>query len=303
LLEDIETTKMFYLEEQIDRSLMCPRCRARYVDPRILVPCCETLCQTCIDHLTDTNNNRHEINCYFCRQKHKIPANGFAPNKTIIQLLNVCSAEVYRGAHVETFKTNLSRIQELTSEFESGVEQAAHTLQQHCGKLKADVDEFTETKKKQFDEMRDDLWQKVNSYEQDCQSMMQNKWLCCDGVEQASAFAQEWKGYLSSPDIAESVVSRRNREAEHHLGELEELLTQLKSATGPFKWQLLELRENRDETITVELHEQIGFLQLEEDYSADHQPVLAASPATQSPTNKTESTESPGKYGKLSLKF
>jgi hypothetical protein len=78
---------MFYGEKEIASNIICQRCNVKFADPRIILPCHETLCINCIEELTDAKSN--EINCHFCRVKHQIPAAGFGPNKLMAQLLSL----------------------------------------------------------------------------------------------------------------------------------------------------------------------------------------------------------------------
>jgi DNA-directed RNA polymerase subunit RPC12/RpoP len=111
---------MFYGEEEIASNLVCPRCKVKFVDPRIIVPCLETLCINCIEELTDVKTN--EINCHFCRVKHLIPAAGFGPNKLMAQLLSLKANEVSRSANVEAVKEKLSRIEQLKDQLKTNIE-------------------------------------------------------------------------------------------------------------------------------------------------------------------------------------
>jgi hypothetical protein len=82
---------MFHGEEEIKRSLICARCNLKYVDPRIIIPCFETLCINCIEDLTE---NKSQFNCHFCRLKHAIPVSGFPANKTVAKLLTLKASDV-----------------------------------------------------------------------------------------------------------------------------------------------------------------------------------------------------------------
>jgi hypothetical protein len=201
---------MFYSAEEIVASLNCPKCDTKFVDPRIIVPCCETLCLSCIESLTVGD----EINCHFCVGcKHSIPPNGFASNKTILQLLDLRANEFYRGSNIETLKAKLARIQNLAYDFKEQMATSTLIVHKHCREVKTQIDLFVETKKQQLDNLRDELLKKIDSYEQECAEKCHNhntgdnKTLHIDQVNQ---FVHELTAYLTNFKIDEDLVSQRS---------------------------------------------------------------------------------------------
>jgi hypothetical protein len=82
---------MFYEETEISLILMCPICLELFQDPRVL-PCGASACKQCIldcfKSSTKTNKPA-ETECYLCYETHSTPANGFPPNKALLDLLSM----------------------------------------------------------------------------------------------------------------------------------------------------------------------------------------------------------------------
>jgi len=91
---------MFYEENEINELIICPYCKNKYKDPRLL-PCGTSLCFDCIQLITriDAGN----VKCV-CNQFHMIPVDGFFINTTLAKLVEKKPFEVYRGSLVKEFK-------------------------------------------------------------------------------------------------------------------------------------------------------------------------------------------------------
>jgi hypothetical protein len=250
---------MFYSEEEIATSLVCPRCETKFVDPRIIVPCFETLCINCIEDLTVTNNT--EINCHFCRRRHPIPENGFALNKTIItQLLDKKPNEIYRASLVEALNEKINRVKDRKDELKSKWDASATEINEFCREIKTQIDLVVETKKKMLDDMRDVYLKRVDSYKQECLVNLAqfDSTSLLAGLEQANKFVDEISGYLKSLKTDQDV--RQKSFKVEQLAHLDELVQQLK--LDQFNnGQLLRFKANN---ISVKMENEIGFLQLED---------------------------------------
>jgi hypothetical protein len=249
----VHKKKMLYFEEKIAGNLICPRCQSKFFDPRLIVPCFETLCLFCIEDLTNKTNN--ELDCFFCHAKHAIPAGGFVPNKIAAQMLNLKANQIPLSPNMAELKEKHDRIQNLTQEFESTVVKSRLIVNEHCLELKAQIDVLVETRKKELDIQRDELFQKINSYERECVVYLEkigNKFLS-ESLERAKTFARDLGQYLQrinkNPDF-------KSREADDHLASLNTLLRQANGVQ--FGGQLLKFH-----AIVESKTESIGFLELE----------------------------------------
>lgn len=107
---------MFFKEEEINDELVCPKCRHKFDDPRIL-PCGATLCKLCIeDELTRSEKTPAEFKCPSCSSAHQSAV--FPANLVAARLVKKSSNEVYRGKSVEKLKECLNKIETDVRELE-----------------------------------------------------------------------------------------------------------------------------------------------------------------------------------------
>jgi hypothetical protein len=232
---------MFYSEEQIATNLICPRCKLKLVDPRIIVPCCETLCYNCCDELTD----KSDINCPFCHIQHRVPEGGFGVNKMLVQMLSVKPDLVNRSANVEALKEKIGKINDLTDELKSNLACSELIINEACCQVKCEIDLLVEEKKKELDDMRDDHFQRVDSYEQECVKSWRSldARMFVDGLDQAGEFTHKCKGYLKNFQVDEAVVCQQIVSADCHVAHVEKRLRELKAAQ--FGEKLLTFKANK----------------------------------------------------------
>jgi hypothetical protein len=234
---------MFYVEEEIAVNLICPRCKTKFVDPRIIVPCLETLCAHCIATLTDENNN--EITCHFCAdRKHAIPEDGFGSNKIVAKMLSIKADEVNRSPNAEALKQKVNHIHNLRREFVSKCENSISVIKDYCQAVKSRLDSFVEAKKRDLDKARDEFATEIDSYETECLANWK-KWndkMFLERLHEINTFVRDCSEYLKTFRIDENVVSEKRRGAGTHAAELEKLLRQLKGAQ--FNGKLMKFKES-----------------------------------------------------------
>jgi hypothetical protein len=258
----ISRFKMYYLEEEIASHLICPRCNMKFHDPRIIVPCFETLCAKCIGDLTDDKTN--EIDCYFCHRKHPTPdGDGFASNKLVIQMLNLKANEFNTNERVRKLGEKLDVIKSRNKELESNMDQSRLIINKHCSEVKAKIDFLIESRKKNLDDMRNKLLQEVDAYEKECVDNLDkiDTKLFLDGINETREFLSDSSDHLkkirsNDDDDDDGAIREMIRDADYYLESLETLHHQLKGVQ--FSGKLLRFKENESSDI-----ESIGFLQLE----------------------------------------
>jgi hypothetical protein len=232
---------MFFGEAEIKTNLMCPRCQRKFNDPRILSPCGETLCNTCIEDSSHDN----QIDCHFCQVKHPIPAGGFTSNKIIAQMLSLRANEVFRSRTVQSLKEKIARIDKLSDELKSCLENPTLVIGQHCRGMETQIDSLHATRTNELNAMRAELVDKVRSYEQECTNnwhKADTKITVSDWIKQANTLSAKSREYLRDFIIDEHEISVQSRAAEKQLVSLE----------GQVKWmrsvlfnggQMLKLKE------------------------------------------------------------
>jgi hypothetical protein len=223
---------MYYHEEEIFSHLICPRCKTKFIDPRIIVPCFETLCDKCIGDLTDDKKN--EIDCYFCHRKHPTPNGGFASNKILIHMLNLKANEFNTSESVKKFGEIIDVIKSRNEELESNVAKSRLIINEHCSEVKAQIDLLVETRKKQLDDMRDDLLQIIDAYEKECVDNLGqiDTKVFLDGINETNKFLSDSREFLKRirADQDEDAIRDMTRDADDHLANVESLHLQLKGA-------------------------------------------------------------------------
>jgi hypothetical protein len=235
---------MFYKEDDIQSNLTCPRCKLKFVNPRLILPCMETLCYNCIE---ETSHNG-ELDCYFCQSKHKIPPNGFLPNKLIAQLLTVKASEVYRSQSVERLKDKLSRIDTLMFKLNGNLETSKMTIYEHCWRLQNQIDLITELRIEEAHEIRHRMLQQLGEYQTECVENLENEFsqlsvlVRKNNFHDESEFINEAQKFLQNFTLDERVLAESMEKADVHLSDLSERLDMVKCAQ--FKGRLLQFIEN-----------------------------------------------------------
>ncbi len=126
---------MFYDSNQIDSELLCKHCEGRLQEPKIL-PCGETICSLCE---TSIQVNDQMFDCLVCKEKHKMPENGFVISKSLLKLLSILPANVSRGESHDLLEKLLDEMQKKTSFIKLGIENSNDLVKEHCIELRSDV--------------------------------------------------------------------------------------------------------------------------------------------------------------------
>lgn len=163
---------MFYTEEEILNELICPRCSKVFVDPRI-TPCAKTICINCVE---EQKTNDNEIDCFFCAKKHKLEdESGLIPNEHLNKILSKRPRSIYRGEHMEQFKLNVKKFDEIKQQLESGIKNSNLTAIEDCSKLKNQIDIHAEENIQRINLLRSELILRINQYESECLDNIQEK--------------------------------------------------------------------------------------------------------------------------------
>lgn len=205
---------MFYLEKDIAQELICPNCQCKFVDPRIL-PCSHSLCRGCILLVTSADNS--SVVCQVCSRKHLLtPGQEFIRNEFINKLLDIKSYEVKRGRNSELLKQQVKSLDELKNQMTklSSTEECELELFNHLSGLRAEIDEITELKIQMLNNEREKLIQELNEYSTTCLQNIRKK---CETEKQdldsIELFVSEVSDYLSRPDLDETYIDVKIREA------------------------------------------------------------------------------------------
>ena len=84
---------MYFNAYQVNKELLCSNCEGRLDIPKIL-PCGETICSLCESSI---QINDQIFDCLICKEKHKMPENGFIISKSLSKILAIELSKVSRG--------------------------------------------------------------------------------------------------------------------------------------------------------------------------------------------------------------
>ena len=108
---------MFYEAAEIDEQLICPYCKNKYTDPRI-VECGVSFCMPCINQMLISNKNGFK--CPACEDFHEIPSKGYLKNSNLAKLCAKKAAEPTDSKLAEAFKSQLDefklKLEDLSNE-------------------------------------------------------------------------------------------------------------------------------------------------------------------------------------------
>lgn len=156
---------MFFPEEELIEIVNCPRCKKRHVEPKIIVPCFQTLCVRCVEELSDDRN----FDCFFCNRQHPVPEGGFASNTSVELVLKLQPKEVHRNNKlIKELKDKLNNLTLLFGNFSEKAQDIEWSLYQHCSQLKNQIDLSCDQKIAQINVMRDNCLKYVDKYMESC---------------------------------------------------------------------------------------------------------------------------------------
>ena len=199
---------MFYKEEDISNELICPKCKNRFEDPRIL-PCGNSLCQSCIlDEIEKGAINK----CYCCEEKHSLPKDGeFVKNKFIIKLLEKRPIEVKRGALGEQLKKSMIEITEKKQELETLMKSGDQIISDYLSEIRTQIDLITDTRIENLNKARDNILYKLKQYQSEC--MYTKRINQTDFLTKLDEYNIKSKNYLNGSDWDENNINKRIKEA------------------------------------------------------------------------------------------
>jgi len=207
---------MFYEEKQIYDITKCNQCKEILDEPRIL-PCGFTICSICVD-LIKVNENKM-FTCTLCYNKeHKMPDEGLAINKVILQLYSIRPIEFSRGKNVQDFKISLSKIKKISNSIWFGLNNGADQIKENCLNLRSDIQLATEEKIEIINQFNELLIKQINDYEQICLKSFteMDKSSKIDFnkiINELNEFQMEQIDYLKQPNLSDEIIIDKNEKA------------------------------------------------------------------------------------------
>lgn len=233
----------FYPEDEIKKNLTCPCCHKTYDDPRIVVPCAETLCFNCIrDH---TCENKKEFQCFFCKTKHTIPESGFKSNKNLNEILKLKAKTVFKSRSIEKFKSKFTKLQKLEQNLKRKVDESSVTVRKHCCSLRNQIDIKTKSLQEELTKCHDRLLKQVNDYEEIClQSIEQNLNNYRNTLNNCEHFRRDYENWVSGFEVDLDLI-------EGKIIQVDQNIENIRNSCFDFNWfvfdkEKLDFIENKD---------------------------------------------------------
>ena len=157
---------MFFDADRIQESLICTNCKGFLIEPKTL-PCGETICQRCLDHIM-SQNLACKFKCCICEDLHSIPINGFQTNKLIARLVNPKSDEIYRSKIVNYLKQSLDNIQKANLELNKSLKDSKAKIRNHCKRVRKEIESSLEKITVILETQRNIILDQVTAIEEDC---------------------------------------------------------------------------------------------------------------------------------------
>ena len=98
---------LFYEADEINEQLICPYCKNKYNDPRV-VECGASFCMSCIESLVKEGGNGFD--CPVCDDYHILPNQGWYKNLNLEKLCENKAAGVSRGPQADILSHQLDEL-------------------------------------------------------------------------------------------------------------------------------------------------------------------------------------------------
>jgi hypothetical protein len=199
---------MFLSKDQFKEDTTCQRCKTIFVDPRSL-PCGECICNKCITNEIGDKNNK--FNCFCCNEMHFVPKNGFPVCKVMVSLLKKPFVDI-KFSSWESFKKQLQIIKEKLDSLSSSVKLSDEIISEHCGMVKAQIENETESLIQEIEKYREILLKKVDDYEWQCKDNIKKEKSNFESIiKTSSQLFNEYTDYFNKQNIDEAVILKMSR--------------------------------------------------------------------------------------------
>lgn len=234
---------MFYREDEINNELLCRKCGKKFDDPRLL-SCGETLCNKCILSLVNSQTNQFE--CLFCGDNHKLSTE-LPENKLIQKLVGIKSKPVYRGKEIEKFKLVLANLEKRCSDLKQiNQTNSISEIRNYSDYIRSDIELITESTIQYVNRFYNELIEKVNEYEKECVTNIENSGDQFKNFEQLLVeignFSKHWSEYLKNFEFNLDDINLALRIGNQHLKTLQ--LEEVKQKRIKFNDRMLKFKEN-----------------------------------------------------------
>ncbi len=154
---------MFFNTFQVNKELLCKNCEGKLDIPKIL-PCGESICSF---FETSIQVNNQMFDCLVCKDKHKMPENGFVISKSMSKILEIELSKVSRGEAYDSLKKLSAEIQKKFNLIKLRINNRTDLVKEHCVDLRSDVQLKAEEAIQQVNDISNRIIKEIDEYEQE----------------------------------------------------------------------------------------------------------------------------------------
>jgi hypothetical protein len=203
---------MFFTENQIKDKTSCEKCKRVFNDPRSL-PCGECLCNDCI--LSGIKNQKIDgYICFFCKEIHNVPTNGFPVNKLALSLLEMKPNVEDKFDALDEFKNQLKKIRNHLDSLISSVNLSDEIVTEHCVTIKNQIEKRSENLIQKIVNYKEELLIEIDDYELECKdNISKEKSKFEEKIKNNTKIFDEYNEYLNKQNVDESLLTQLNKNA------------------------------------------------------------------------------------------
>jgi hypothetical protein len=254
---------MFYEAKIIDNQLLCRKCEGKLDIPKIL-PCGESICSFCE---TSIQVNNQMFDCLVCKDKHKMPENGFVISKSMSKILEIELSKVSRGEAYDSLKKLSAEILKKFNLIKLRINNRTDLVKEHCVDLRSDVQLKAEEAIQQVNDISSKIIEEIDEYERELiefnKTNSKSLDVFNDVVKELESFHTLSIEYLNKNEIDDKLVKKSNEEAANLIKRADIEIENLKSII--FDRNILKFEKNNEklnDTIfgTLKTYKMINFL-------------------------------------------
>ena len=232
---------MFYEENEINELIICPYCKTKYNDPR-LMECGDSFCMPCIEILI--NIGEKGFKCTECNDFHEMPPKGYLKNLKLAKLCEKRAVEVSRSKLADEFKAQLDEFKQNVDILRNKNKPCIEIIKEYFDNLRNEVqlssEELIETIKK----YNLDLIEHINAYETN--SMLdfnkENKVEFDKFINEMDAFHTKWIEYFKQAKLDDNEMIAASNQADCYLEQIKKENKQF--LVKLFKGDVLKFNKN-----------------------------------------------------------
>ena len=203
---------MFYEEKEISELILCPYCKNKYTDPRI-VECSSCFCMPCIEILT--NNGEKGFKCPECDDFHEMPPKGYIKNPKLAKLCDKQAAPVSRGSLASSLGLQIDDLKLNLDELANKNKLCIERIKEHCDELRNVVQLSSEELIETIQTFNSELIEQINAYEKNSvlDFSQENKSAFDNFINEMYAFHAKWSDYFKRVKLDDSELIAASSEA------------------------------------------------------------------------------------------